>query len=139
MTMGSFDVLHAGHLFLFEQCRKIASDGGTVIVTANSDEFIKSYKGIEPAVPLHERLHTLRSLRTVDKAIENYGNEEASRVIDDLRPDFLIIGDDWAKKDYYAQISVTQDWLNDRNISLLYVPRVNELSSSALKKKIANL
>lgn len=135
--MGTFDLLTSGHLFLFEQCRKIAGHEGRVVVTANSDEFIQSYKGFKPTMTLEERLHILNSIKTIDTAIVNFGNEDASSVIEIIMPDFLVIGQDWALKDYYAQLKITQDWLDERNISLIYIPRVKELSSTELKSRIA--
>jgi len=46
-TVGTFDLLHVGHLALLEHC---ASLGDTVAVA--SDEVVKLYKPNIPAIPL---------------------------------------------------------------------------------------
>ena len=139
LTMGTFDLLTSGHLFLFEQCRKIAGPHGQVIVTANSDEFVHRYKGSNPVMSLDERLHMLGSLRDISSAMVNFGDEDAASVIESINPDFLVIGQDWALKDYYGQLGITQEWLDERDISLIYLPRVKELSSTELKKRISSV
>jgi len=138
LTMGTFSLFHSGHVFLFQQCRKLAGPGGKVVVSVNSDDFAGRFKD-RPPQTLHERMVIIASCRYVDDVIENTGNEDAKVVIEQVWPDYLVIGQDWAQyqKDYYAQLAVTQDYLNERGISLLYVPRPpGSISSTEVKDRV---
>ena len=54
---GSFDLLHAGHLYMISQA-KLQAD--RLIVALNSDESIRGYKGpSRPIVPLEYRLEMM--------------------------------------------------------------------------------
>jgi hypothetical protein len=53
-----------------------------------------------------------------------------------VKPDYIIIGSDWARRDYYAQMGFDQDWLDERNIGLIYVPYTAGISSTDLKTGI---
>ena len=41
-TGGTFDLFHTGHVELLEYCAMLGTD---VVVSLNTDDFIKSYKG----------------------------------------------------------------------------------------------
>ena len=61
---GSFDMLHAGHLFILEEARK---QGDALIVGLNSDASIRQYKGPDrPIIPQADRARMLLALRVVD-------------------------------------------------------------------------
>jgi len=65
-------------------------------------------------------------------------NESAGRELIELeKPDFLVIGSDWAVKDYYAQIDVTQDYLDENDITMVYVPYTRGISSTELKRRVS--
>jgi len=62
-TVGTFDLLHVGHLALLQHCKSL---GNTVAVGVASDEVVASYKPNVPVVPLEERMEMLKALRCVD-------------------------------------------------------------------------
>lgn len=137
LTMGTFDPLHEGHLGLFRQCRNLIGDHGELVVAVNSDEFVKSYRGTAPLMPHTTRVQIIDALDTVTHAVLNESHSLQSALIAEIHPRFLVIGDDWAQKDYLSQIGVTKDWLEDRNIQLVYVPRTGDWSSTRLKTRLA--
>lgn len=137
LTMGTFDLFHAGHVFLLQQCKRLAGPTGRVVVALNSDEFAGRFKPEPPTHRLHERMLIVHACRYADDVIENTGNENAKQVIEEIHPDFLVIGQDWALKDYYAQLQIDQPWLDDRNICLLYVPRpAGTVSSTEIRHRV---
>lgn len=155
LTVGTFDTPHSGHINLFAKCRKLADlepypnynrrvelgvtqGRGEVIVGINSDQFVFKYKGAFPAYPYEERAAIIDALSDVDEVIMNH-EDSMQGLLARVSPDFLIVGSDWAKKDYYSQIGVTQQWLDEYNITLLYVPYTEGISSTQLKERISSL
>lgn len=138
-TGGTFDMFHAGHAALLAECRKLAGPDGRVVVSLNSDAFIASYKGKPPVCTYREREAVLRACRHVDEVIPNRLGADSRPAIDDVRPDIIAIGVDWAAKDYYRQMGFDQDWLDARRITLVYVAHAysDALSSSDIKTRLA--
>lgn len=137
-TGGTFDLFHAGHVKFLKQCKRIAGVNGRVVVSLNTDEFIYAYKGKYPIMSFDERKTLLMSCIYVDTVIENIGGADSKPCIEAILPDFVVIGDDWAKKDYYAQMQFTQEWLDKQEIQLCYVPYTAGVSTTELKKRIVS-
>lgn len=136
LSVGTFDLWHAGHVFLLEQCRAIAGHDGRVVAGVNTSEFVARFKAAPPVQTTHERLRIVRACRYVDDVVTN-DSESLAALIEEVRPDFLVVGQDWAVRDYYAQIGVDQEWLDDRQVHLLYVPRpAGSCSSTEMKSRV---
>jgi glycerol-3-phosphate cytidylyltransferase len=131
-TAGTFDLIHSGHVNFLRQCAEL----GDVTVVLNTDEFIERYKGKPPVMSYDERFEVLSEFRSVKKVFPNWANENCASVVDDLRPDIIAIGSDWARKDYYKQMGFDQDWLDERNIKLLYIPYTQGISTTELKRRL---
>lgn len=134
-TGGTFDILHPGHLYLLKQCKML----GDVTVSLNTDEFIESYKGKPPIMTYNERKIMLEACEYVDKVVENSGNADSKIAIQEVNPDILAIGIDWAVKDYYGQMQFTQEWLDKNDIVLVYLPHLEGLSSTNIKNRIIEI
>jgi glycerol-3-phosphate cytidylyltransferase-like family protein len=119
-----------------ERCRELSGESGMVIVSLNTDEFIEEYKGKPPIISYQDRAEVLLSCRYVDKVIPNFGNEDSKPAIIEASPDIIAIGSDWARKDYYKQMQFTQDWLDKLNISLIYIPYTQGISSTDIKTRL---
>lgn len=135
-TGGTFDIYHSGHANFLRQCRAIVGEDGEVVVSLNTDKFICDYKGKPPVMSYEERAQVLLSTKYVDRVIVNTGGSDSKPAISLVNPDFIVIGSDWAYKDYYAQMGFTQEWLDERNIVLIYVPYTEGISTTELKKRI---
>ena len=131
-TGGTFDLYHSGHANFLERC----SDLGSVTVALNTDEFITAYKKKPPIMSYAERARVLMSCRYVSRVIPNYGGADSTPAIEMISPEIIAIGSDWARRDYYAQMGFTQDWLDDREISLIYIPYTAGISSTAIKARL---
>ena len=134
-TGGTFDLFHSGHVNFLRICKEL-SDNGTVIVSLNTDEFVKNYKGKSPIYSYSEREALLISCIYVDEVIPNEGGADSKPAILKASPDLIVIADDWCKKDYYKQMGFTQKWLDDQKIILCYVPYTQGVSTTILKERI---
>jgi glycerol-3-phosphate cytidylyltransferase len=131
-TGGTFDLFHSGHVNFLKHCKKIADK---VIVALNTDEFIERYKGKKPIISYDDRKTVLLSCKYVDDVIENINGEDSKPSILSVSPNIIAVGDDWAKKDYYKQMNFTQKWLDENDITLIYIPYKEGISSSDIRKR----
>lgn len=133
LTIGTFDILHFGHIAFLGQCARLGSE---LLVGVNSDRFVLEFK---PATIMNEteRIHSLQQLgyRTL------FNDGPGRDLIEQYHPDVLAIGSDWARKDYLAQIGVTQDWLDERKIILAYVPYVQKMpiSTTEIRQRVREM
>lgn len=132
-TGGTFDLFHAGHVNFLRECSKF----GSVTVALNTDEFIEAYKGKPPIMSFQERAEVLLACRYVDDVVPNFDGADSKTAIDWVAPDVVIIGSDWAVRNYYAQMGFTQSWLDQRGISLCYIPYTQGISSTDIKARIS--
>ena len=135
-TGGTFDLFHAGHVNFLKRCKEIAGELGSVVVSLNTDEFIKEYKGKPPIVSFSDRMAVLKACQYVDQVIANSGGADSKPTILQVSPNIVAIGTDWAKKDYYKQMQFTQDWLDEKDISHIYIPYTKGISSTEIKTRL---
>lgn len=131
-TGGTFDLFHAGHARFLQRCAEL----GPVVVSLNTDEFIEEYKGKPPVISYADREAVLIACRYVDRVVPNTGGTDSKPSIEEVWPDIIAIGTDWARRDYYAQMKFDQDWLDERGIALIYIPYTQGISSTAIKERM---
>lgn len=105
-------------------------------VSLNTDEFIQGYKGKPPVLTYAERAAVLLSCRYVSAVVPNSGGADSRPAIELVKPDIIVVGSDWARRDYYAQMGFDQDWLDERGIAMCYVPYGKELSTTQIKERM---
>jgi glycerol-3-phosphate cytidylyltransferase len=138
LSLGTFDSLHPGHLGLFRLCREMAA-GGNVIAGLNTDEFVEKFKHVTPIFTLAERLLMARSCRYVDRVLINSGRGQPELILEALPAGgLLVIGADWAGRDYLAQIGLKskRKFLVQHNIELRYVPRTGDWSTTEIRERL---
>lgn len=131
-TGGTFDLFHRGHVNFLRQCAKL----GRVVVALNTDEFILEYKGRPPVMTYKERETVLLACKYVFAVVPNTGGADSKPAIESIQPDIIAIGTDWAIKDYYKQMQFTQEWLDERDILLVYIPYTSEISTTIIKGRM---
>jgi glycerol-3-phosphate cytidylyltransferase len=135
LTLGTFDLFHAGHVNLLARCRILAGKRGIVVVALNPDEFIARFKGRPPVIKYADRLSVVASCRYVDRVVRGSG-EDSRPVIESVGPDIIAVGSDWESKDYNAQLGVTDRWLSDHGISVEFLPYTPHISSSMIRGRV---
>ena len=139
ITLGTFDMLHIGHIKLFKRCKELCLNGH-VIVGLNTDEFIEKYKGKKPIMTYSEREQMITELGIVNFIVPNNQPDGSIKdILIDQKVDLIVIGSDWFRKDYLKQIGITIEWLEENNISLCYVPYTGGISTTDIKKRLTNL
>jgi rfaE bifunctional protein nucleotidyltransferase chain/domain len=95
-TNGCFDLLHYGHVKYLEEAKH---KGDVLIVGVNSDTSVRKIKGNKkPLVIEKDRLSIIAALESVDYVVK-FNEESPLNVIKELKPDILVKGRDWTKKD----------------------------------------
>jgi glycerol-3-phosphate cytidylyltransferase len=134
-TGGTFDMFHQGHVNLLRGCRELF-DFTYVVVGLNTDSFIEEYKGKPPIISYSDRRAVLEACKYVDKVVPNTHGADSKPTIERVRPDYIVIGDDWKSKDYFKQMGFDQNWLNSMGISLIYLPYTRHISTTEIKKRL---
>lgn len=128
LTIGTFDTPHLGHGYLFRFCETLAD---RVVVGVNTDRFVTEYKKIEPLYRTAERVSIIAQL-----GYEVVENDSAGReLIEKVDPDLLVIGSDWLRRDYLAQIDMTPERFDRLRCALVYMPNIEGVSSTEIKRR----
>jgi FAD synthetase len=90
MVFGTFDILHLGHINLFEQARRY---GDKLIVVVGRDSIVQSIKGRSPLYTEKERAKLLKYIKLVDQVVLG-DKKDMYAVIRKFKPDVLALGYD---------------------------------------------
>jgi len=95
-TNGCFDLIHVGHVRYLTAARHL---GGLLVVGLNSDDSVRRIKGsLRPIIGQAERAEVLCGLACVD-FVTIFDEADPLTLIQDLQPDVLVKGADWALRD----------------------------------------
>lgn len=128
-TVGTFDLLHVGHLALLEYCRTL---GNVVAVGVASDSVVNSYKPNVPVVPLNQRIRMLEALRCVD-VVRPYHELEYVSICKELSVDIFVIGEDWGNKPHNLAVEAYLKAKGKKIVQVSYNP---ETSSTKIKQNV---
>jgi len=133
-TNGVFDLLHSGHVTLLEAARAEGGAGGVLIVGVNSDASVRRLgKGADrPVVPQQERARLVAALEAVD-CVVLFEDDTPLALIRKLRPDVLVKGADYERKDIVGADDV-EGWGG----RVVRVPLVQDKSTTNLIAKLRN-
>jgi D-beta-D-heptose 7-phosphate kinase/D-beta-D-heptose 1-phosphate adenosyltransferase len=94
-TNGCFDLLHVGH---FDSLEFAHSQGHLLVVGLNDDASVRQIKGEgRPVYAAADRARLLAALEAVDYVVI-FDDPRAEKIIQAVRPDILIKGEDWKGK-----------------------------------------
>jgi glycerol-3-phosphate cytidylyltransferase len=128
-TVGTFDLLHVGHLALLEYCKTL---GNVVVVGVASDEVVNSYKPHVPVIPLEQRMEMLRALECVDIVIPYHELEYVSGC-KEAKADIFVIGEDWGEKQHNLDVEAYLKSEGKKIVQVSYNPLT---SSSKIKQNV---
>lgn len=90
MTGGTFDLLHSGHLFTFQQAKML---GDILTVVIATDKTVEKEKNRHPSKTQEERVKVVNHIKEVDAAV--IGSEhDFMETINSIQPDIIALGYD---------------------------------------------
>ncbi|MEN8727025.1 MAG: adenylyltransferase/cytidyltransferase family protein [Sulfurovum sp.] len=128
-TVGTFDLLHVGHLALLEYCKTL---GDTVAVGVASDKVVNSYKPHVPVIELAQREEMLKALSCVD-IVRPYHELEYVSACKELNVDIFVIGGDWGNKPHNIEVEEYLESMGKKIVQVVYNPRT---SSTKIKQHV---
>lgn len=128
-TVGTFDLLHVGHLALLNYCKTL---GDVVAVGVASDEVVNRYKPNVPIVPLAQRIEMLSALGCVD-IVRPYHELEYVSGCRDLDIDIFVIGEDWGRDPHNLAVEAYLKSTGKQIVQVRYNPRT---SSTKIKQTV---
>lgn len=130
-TVGTFDLLHVGHLSLLEQCEEL---GDVVAVGVASDSVVNSYKPNVPVIPLDQRQEMLQALSCVD-IVRPYYELEYVTACKELNVDIFVVGEDWGNKPHNIDVEY---YLNTHGKKIIQVHYNSRTSSTSIKNDVTS-
>ena len=127
-TNGCFDILHVGHIEYIKYARE---QGDLLVLGLNTDESIRAIKG--PARPIlneEDRARVLAALEDIDYIVL-FGDPTPQDLIEAVRPDVLVKGEDWREKGV-----VGREFVESYGGKVVLAPLVNGISTSNIVDRI---
>ncbi len=128
-TVGTFDLLHVGHLALLEYCKTL---GDKLVVGVASDEVVGSYKRNVPIIPLEQRMEMLQALKYVND-VRAYHELEYVSACKELNIDIFVIGEDWGDKPHNIAV---EKYLKAKGKKIVQVSYNPQTSSTKIKQNV---
>lgn len=126
-TVGVFDILHVGHIKLFDKAQKL---GGYLIVAVQDSETILKYKPNTTIVnDTSTRLYMVNSIKYVDQVVIYKDVDEIVKVVDF---DIFAIGED----QNHVGFQRAAQWCRENGREVVIIPRTKGISSSLLRNHI---
>jgi len=129
-TNGCFDLLHVGHIKLFQFAR---DKGDVLIVGLNSDDSVGQLKGAgRPVLDQNERAYILAALEHVDHIVI-FEETNPLNLIKAIKPDILVKG-----ADYTEDTVVGRSFVESYGGRVELAPLVEGVSSTGIVSRIVN-
>lgn len=128
-TVGTFDLLHVGHLALLNRCRSL---GDVVAVGVAADAVVRQYKPNVPVIPLDQRVEMLEALDCVD-IVRPYHELEYVSGCKAVNADIFVTGEDWGSKPHNLDVEAYLAAAGKKIIQVRYNSRT---SSTKIKETV---
>ena len=128
ITCSTFDLLHAGHIIMLEECKKYCD---FLICALQVDPTIDREEKNKPVQSLVERYIQLEAVTYVDKIIPYSSEEELITIFSSLDLDVRILGEEYKDKEFTAK-----DICQKRGIKIIYNKRDHNFSTTNLRNLI---
>ncbi|MBP9668775.1 MAG: adenylyltransferase/cytidyltransferase family protein [Candidatus Pacebacteria bacterium] len=125
-TCGAFDLCHAGHVLMFEECKQVCE---YLIVGLQSDPSLDRSTKNKPIMSLEERFTILRGIRYVDEVVVYHTEAALYELLKNYSAviQVRIIGADWRGQPYTG---------HDLSIPIHFNTRDHGYSTSELRRRV---
>jgi len=132
LVAGTFDLIHAGHIYLINEASKL----GDVYVVVATDENRELFSGERPTIPQEQRLEVIKNLKNVKDARLGRSDNDTLKTVEEINPDIILLG-----PDQKYSIEILKKGLKKKGLDHIEVRRLEtyydkyELHSSRLIKQ----
>ncbi len=124
------DLLHAGHALMLDECKMYCDFLYVGIITDPTKD--RPWKN-KPIQSVFERYIQVVSHRAVDEVIPLGGEADLEMALKSLPIDIRFVGEDYRDKDFTGKAVC-----RERGIQILYNNRTHGLSSTELRRRVAD-
>ncbi|OGH72229.1 MAG: hypothetical protein A2921_03850 [Candidatus Magasanikbacteria bacterium RIFCSPLOWO2_01_FULL_43_20b] len=135
MVFGTFDILHLGHIHMFEEARQY---GDKLVAVVARDINVERVKGIGPFHNEQERLKFVKHINLIDEAVLG-DKTDVYKVIRKIKPDVVALGYD--QRMYVDKLgrALVQLGLNKTKIVRLSECQPKRMKTTKIKKYIERM
>ena len=137
LVAGTFDIIHPGHIFLFNEAAKI----GDVYVIVATDNNRELYSGERPVIPEQQRLEVVKNIKNVKEARLGRSDNDTLKTVEEINPDLILLG-----PDQKYDLNTLKEGLKKKGLNHIEVKRIKSYydkyalhSSSLIKRKIIKI
>ncbi len=128
LTVGVYDMLHIGHILLFQHAKEICGEECELIVAVQDGECILKYKpGTKMIYSTEERLYMVKSIRWVDEVCVY---RDVDKDIQNIDFDIFAKGPDQCHEGFQRAVK----WCEDHGKKVVIIPRTDGISSTLLRE-----
>ena len=113
MAIGTFDLLHMGHIYYLKEAKKL---GDTLVVVIATDSTVRKLKH-EPITPQETRLSLIKELKIVDEAYLGH-EDDMYAIVEEIKPDVIALGFDQIHDEKAIQNELQKRKLHARIVRL---------------------
>lgn len=129
---GAFDLFHIGHLNILKHAK---NECDYLIAGVVSDEMLRLTKGVDPVIPLAERIEIVRNIGFVDEAVAETVPDKLE-MWQQLQFDVFFKGDDWRGTEKGMRL---EREFAAVGVEVVYFPYTMTTSSTQLRRALAAL
>ncbi|NDG30842.1 hypothetical protein EB118_12315 [bacterium] len=129
-TCGSFDLLHAGHIVMLEECKRHCS---RLIVGLQTDPSKDRPQKNKPVQSLIERQIQLKAVKWVDEIVVYNDEKDLDLIFRTYPIDVRFVGEEYKDKDFTGK----KYFINpSTNKKIIYTKRDHGFSTSELRERV---
>lgn len=132
LVAGTFDIIHAGHIYLINEAAKL----GDVYVVVATDKNRELFSGEKPIISQEQRLEVIKNLKNVIDARLGRSDNDTLKTVEEINPDIILLG-----PDQKYSIDILRKGLREKGLNHIELKRLElyydkyELHSSSLIKQ----
>lgn len=128
ITFGAFDLCHAGHILMFQDCKENCD---YLIVGLQFNPALERESKNVPIQSMYERYVQLKAVKYIDEIIPYAYEYEIIQILKSRDIDIRFIGADYIGKDFTGK-----NVCLDRQMEICFNNRDHDFSTSELRKRI---